>query len=128
MHTLISLSRTDPLHTLPLTTLLALYRAARRLASTSIRLQHNLRNVRMARMSRPLAVREAAQLYAMKSQRGKVRQHQRGAVEARVPRLCVCAVPFVARAERGSSALIVSVTAMRTLTMYSSEGFTERFG
>jgi hypothetical protein len=39
MHTRISLSPTDPLHTLPLTTCLALCRAFRRLASTSILLE-----------------------------------------------------------------------------------------
>ena len=75
-----------------------------------------------------LTVMEAAHFSAVQSHRGKVRQHERGAVEARMPRVHACGVPFVARAERGSSALIVSVSAMRTLTMYSSEGFTERFG
>jgi hypothetical protein len=73
-------------------------------------------------------VREAACLVRMQLRSGKVRQDQRGALHAMDPRLYMCAVPFVAQAERGSSALIVSVSAMRTLTMYSSEGFTERFG
>ena len=41
-HTLTSLSRTDLLHTLPLTTCLALCRAARRLAATSILLGNNI--------------------------------------------------------------------------------------
>ena len=97
-HTLTSLSRTYLLHTLPLTTSLALCRADRMMSSTSICLQHTLRNVRMARMSGPHTVREAAQLSALLSRSGFVRQHQRGAVEAMVPRLCVCVVPFVARA------------------------------
>jgi hypothetical protein len=51
-----------------------------------------------------LAVREAAHFSAMPSHRGKVRPHERGALHAMVPRLYMCAVPFVARAERGSSA------------------------
>jgi hypothetical protein len=71
-------------------------------------------------------VMEAARLVRMQLQSGKVRQHERGALHAMDPRLYMCAVPFVAREERGLSALIVSVTAMRNLTMYSSEGFTER--
>ena len=105
-NTLISLSRTDPLHKLPLATLLALFRAARRLASTSIRLQHNFHNVRCEHRRGADTVREAARLIRMQLQRGKVRQHERGALHATVPRLSACALPFVARVERGLSALI----------------------
>ena len=127
-HTLISLSPTDPLHTLPLTTLLALCCAVRSVASTSILMAKIFSNVLLLRTTGPLTVRAAARLVGLQLQIGKVRQHERGALHAMDPRLSACVVPFVARAERGSSALIVSVSAMRTLTMYSSEGFTERFG
>jgi hypothetical protein len=101
-HALISLSPSDPLHTLPLTTLLALCRAARSLAWTSILLAKNVSNVRFLRTSRPHTVREAACLVRMQLRSGKVRQDQRGALHAMDPRLYMCAVPFVARAERGS--------------------------
>ena len=120
-HALISLSPSDPLHTLPLTTCLALCRAARRMSSTSNLLGNNFSNVRSLRTSGPHTVREAACLVRMQLRSGKVRQHERGALHAMDPRLSACVVPFVARAERGSSALIVSVSAMRTVTMYSSE-------
>ena len=100
-HTLTSLSRTDPLHTLPLTTLLALCRAARSLASTSNLPEQNVSNVRSLRTTGLLAVMAAAHFSAVQSHRGKVRQHQRGAAEARVPRLYACVVPFVAWVARG---------------------------
>ena len=105
-HALISLSRTDPLHTLPLATLLALCRAVRSLAWTTILLGNNFHIVRMARMSKPRAVREAARLSSTLLQSGLVRQDRRGAAEARVPRLSVCVVRCVARAARGRSAHI----------------------
>ena len=105
-HTLTSLSRTDPLHTLPLTTLLALCRAARSLASTSISMEKNFLNVPSLRTSGPLTVREVARLVGLQLQIGKVRQARRGALHATVPRLSACAVPFVARVERGLSARI----------------------
>ena len=105
-HTLTSLSRTDPLHTLPLTTLLALCRAARSLASTSNLPEQNFSNARSLRPSKPHTVREDAHLVGLLLQIGKVRQHERGALHATVPRLSACAVPFVARVERGLSALI----------------------
>ena len=105
-HTLTSLSRTDPLHTLPLTTLLALCRAARSLASTSNLPEQNFSNARSLRPSKPHTVMEAARLVRMQSQSGFVRQHERGALHATVPRLSACAVPFVARVERGRSARI----------------------
>ena len=76
------------------------------MASTSIRLQHNFGIVCMARMSGVHTVMEAAYFVGLLSQIGKVRRDERGAVEARVPRLYVCVVPFVARAERGRSARI----------------------
>ena len=96
-HTLTSLSRTDPLHTLPLTTWLALCRADGSLAWTSILLAKNFSNVSSLRMSRPHTVMEAARLVGFLLQIGKVRQHERGALHATVPRLSACAVPFVAR-------------------------------
>ena len=105
-HTLTSLSRTDPLHTLPLTTLLALCRAARSLASTSNLPEQNFSNVRFLRTSGPHTVMEAARLVRMQSQSGFVRQHERGALHARVPRLSACVVPFVAWFARGRSAHI----------------------
>ena len=69
-HTLTSLSRTDPMHTLPLTTLLALCRAARRMSSTSNLLGNNFSNVRSVRTTGPHTVMEAAQLVSMQSQHG----------------------------------------------------------
>ena len=118
-HTLTSLSRTDPLHTLPLTTLLALCRADRSLAWTIILLAKNFSNVLFLRTSWPHTVMAAAQLSAMRSQRRKVRQHQRGALHATVPRLYVCVVPFVAWVARGRSAHIREDVRHR-------EGFTDR--
>ena len=46
-------------------------------------------------------MREAACLVGMLEHIGKVRQDQRGAAEAMVPRLCACDVRCVARAARG---------------------------
>jgi hypothetical protein len=92
-HTLISLSPTDPLHTLPLTTWLALCRADRSLAWTSILLAKNFANVSSLRTSRPHTVREAACLVVLLSRSGKVRQHERGALHAMDPRLSACVVP-----------------------------------
>ena len=84
-------------------------------------MEKNFLNVPSLRTSGPLTVREVARLVGLQLQIGKVRQARRGALHAMDPRLYMCAVPFVARAERGSSALIVSVSAMRTVTMYTSE-------
>jgi hypothetical protein len=95
-HTLTSLSPTDPLHTLPLTTLLALCRAVRSMASTTI-LMAKISNVLLLRTTEPLTVRAAAHFSVMPSHRGKVRQHERGALHAMDPRLYACVVPFVAR-------------------------------
>jgi hypothetical protein len=51
----------------------------------------------------------------------------RGAAEAMVPHLYACVVPRVACWSAAHVPALVSMSAMRTLTMYSSEGFTERF-
>ena len=101
-----SLSRTDPPHTLPLTTWLALCRADRSLAWTSILLAKNFYIMRCGAHRSGRAVREAACLVGMLEHIGKVRQNQRGAAEATVPRLCACDVRCVARAARGLSAHI----------------------
>ena len=69
-HALTSLSPTDPLHTPPLTTCLALCRAARRLESTSNLLAKNFSNVRSLRTTAPLTVRAAAHLVGMLSLSG----------------------------------------------------------
>ena len=71
----------------PLTTCLALCRAFRRLASTSISLEKIFLNVPSLRTSEWLAVRAAAHFVGMLEHIGKVCQHERGAVEATVPRL-----------------------------------------
>ena len=72
-HTLTSLSRTDPLHTLPLTTYLALCRAVWRLASTSILRGNNFLIVRCEHRRGARTVREAARLGCMLLQSGFVR-------------------------------------------------------
>ena len=73
-------------------------------------------------------MREAARLVGLQLQIGKVRQARRGAAEAMVPRLDACVVPRVVCRCAAYVPALVSMSAMRTLTMYSSEGFTERFG
>ena len=94
------------MHTLPLTTWLALCRADRMPAWTSILLEQNFGIVRCERMSGWLAVREAARQSVLLEQSGLVRQNERSAAEAMVPRLYVCVVPFVAWVARGRSARI----------------------
>jgi hypothetical protein len=84
-----------------------------------VALAKNFSNVRFLRTSWAHTVMAAAQLSAMRSQRRKVRQHQRGAAEAMVPRLCACVVRCVARAARGLSAHI------RECVRHSEE-FTDR--
>ena len=112
-HALISLSRTDPLHTLSLTTCLALCRADRKPAPTSNLPEHNFCIVHTVRMNRPRAVREGARLVGLLAQIGKVRQDQRGAAEAMVPRLYACVVRCVARAARGRLCTYVRMSAIR---------------
>ena len=51
-------------------------------------------------------MREAACLVGMLEHIGEVRQNERGAAEATVPRLYMCGVPFVAWVARGRSARI----------------------
>ena len=78
-----------------------LTRAARRPAPTSILLGNNFNMARMARMSGWLAVREAACLSVLLEQSGLVRQNERSAAEAMVPRVHACVVRCVVRAARG---------------------------
>jgi hypothetical protein len=118
-HTHLTLTHGPAAHTLPLTTSLALCRAARRMSSTSSLLEQNVGNVRSVRPSKLLAVTEVAHLPALPLQSGKVRRDERGAVEAMVPRLSACVVRCVARAERGRSARIRECVRHR-------EGFTDR--
>ena len=89
------------MHTLPLTTSLALCRAARRMSSTSNLLEQNFGNVSVLRTRRPHTLMEAACFVGMQLHIGVVRQARRGAAEARVPRLSACVVPFVAWVARG---------------------------
>jgi hypothetical protein len=85
--------------------LLALCCAVRSVASTSILMAKIFSNVLLLRTTGPLTVRAAARLVGLQLQIGKVRQHERGALHAMDPRLSACVVPFVARVERGLSAL-----------------------
>ena len=99
-HTLTSLSPTDPMHTLPLTTLLALCRAVRSVASTSILLEQNFLIVRSLPARAGLTVMEAAHFSAVQSHRGKYGSMS-AALWRRGCRVCTRAVY---RLSRGRSA------------------------